>query len=181
MTDFVLPLKQGIVLFWAVWLSVTFFANTFDGLKALKVMGEGWRFVSGNYASMVETTRKYPLPAWFTGLLFLGVMLWQGLSALLFWYAFSAFHGMHFPGLRALDMAFLVSLALWAAFMIADEIFTVYEAEATHMRIFIAQLPQSLSLSQTSSRGTELAIEQCVAEGTAAPQYRFPTGGSRFT
>jgi len=108
-------------------------------------------------------------------------MLWQGLSALLFWYAFSAFHGMHFPGLRALDMAFLVSLALWAAFMIADEIFTVYEAEATHMRIFIAQLPQSLSLSQTSSRGTELAIEQCVAEGTAAPQYRFPTGGSRFT
>jgi len=56
LTDFVLPLKQGIVLFWAVWLSVTFFANTFDGLKALKVMGEGWRFVSGNYASMVETT-----------------------------------------------------------------------------------------------------------------------------
>jgi hypothetical protein len=78
LTSFVLPLKQGIVLFWAVWLSVTFFANTFDGLKALKVMGEGWRFVSGNYASMVETTRKYPLPAWFAGLLFLGVVLWQG-------------------------------------------------------------------------------------------------------
>ena len=57
LTGFVLPLKQGIVLFWAVWLSVAFFANTFDGLKALKVMGEGWRFVSGNYASMVETTR----------------------------------------------------------------------------------------------------------------------------
>jgi len=140
LTSFVLPLKQGIVLFWIVLLLVTFFANTFDGLKALKVMGEGWRFVSGNYASMVETTCKYPLPAWFAGLLFLGVVLWQGLSALLFWYAFGAFHGMHFPGLRALDLAFLVSPALWAVFMIADEIFTAYDAEATHMRIFTAQL-----------------------------------------
>ena len=140
MTSFVLPLKQGIVLFWTVRLLVTFFANTFDGLKALKVMGEGWRLVSGNYASMVETTCKYPLPAWFAGLLFLGVVLWQGLSALLFWYAFGAFHGMHFPGLRALDLAFLVSPALWAVFMIADELFTAYDAEATHMRIFTAQL-----------------------------------------
>ena len=146
MIGFVLPLKQGIVVFWAVWFSVTFFANAFDGLKALKVMGEGWRFVSGNYAAIVETTRKYSLPAWLTGLLFLGVVLWQGLSALLFWYACSAFHGMHVPGLPALDLAFLVSLALWAAFMIADEIFTAYDAEATHMRIFIAQLLSLLVL-----------------------------------
>jgi hypothetical protein len=142
----VLPLKQGIVLFWAVWLLVAFFANAFDGLKALKIMRQGWKFASGNYALMTETTRKYHLPAWCTGLLFLGVVLWQGLSALLFWYAFSTFHGMRFPGLRTLDMAFLVSLALWAAFMIADEIFMAYDAEATHMRIFIAQLLSLLVL-----------------------------------
>src|SRR5207249_432570 len=102
LTGLVLPLKQGIVLFWAVWLSITVFANICDGLKALELMGEGWKFASGNYALMRETTRKYSLPAWFVGLLFLGVVLWQGLSALLFWYAFSAFHGLHFPGLRAL-------------------------------------------------------------------------------
>jgi hypothetical protein len=146
LTGLVLPLKQGIVLFWAVWLSVAFFANAFDGLKALKIMRQGWRFASGNYALMTETTRKYHFPAWCTGLLFLGVVLWQGLSALLFWYAFSTFHGMRFPGLRTLDMAFLVSLALWAAFMIADEIFMAYDAEATHMRIFIAQLLSLLVL-----------------------------------
>ena len=46
---------------------------------------------------ILQNFSKYPLPAWFAGLLFLGVVLWQGLSALLFWYAFSAFHGMHFP------------------------------------------------------------------------------------
>ena len=146
MTGLVLPLKQGIVLFWAIWLSVAFSANAFDGLKALKIMREGWRFASGNYALMVETTRRYLLPAWLTRVLFLGVVLWQGLSALLFWYAFSTFHGMHFPGLRALNMAFLVSLALWAAFMIADEIFMAYDAEAAHMRIFIAQLLSLLVL-----------------------------------
>jgi len=146
LTGLVLPLKQGIVCFWAIWLSVTFFANTFDGLKALKIMGEGWRFASGNYAFIVETTRKYSLPTWFAGLLFLGVVLWQGLSALLFWYAFSTLHGTPFPGLLVLDLAFLVSLALWASFMIADEIFMAYDAEATHMRIFIAQLLSLLIL-----------------------------------
>jgi hypothetical protein len=84
-------------------------------------MGQGWRFASGNYALMTETTRKYPLPAWFAGLLFLGVVLWQWSAALLFWYAFSTFHGMHLPGLQTPDIAFLVSLAFWAAFMIAEE------------------------------------------------------------
>jgi hypothetical protein len=79
-------------------------------------------------------------------LLFLGVVLWQGLAALLFWYTCSTFHRMPFPGLWALDMAFLVSLALWAAFMIADEIFAAYDAEAAHMRIFIAQLLSLLVL-----------------------------------
>src|SRR4029453_12287242 len=100
----------------------------------------------GNYARMVETTQKYALPRWLTALLFLGVVLWQGLAAGLFWGAIGAFQGMHGPGLERLHTAFGVSLALWAALMLADELLLVYEVEAPHMRIFMAQLMSLLVL-----------------------------------
>jgi hypothetical protein len=134
-----LVLKQGVLLFWALWFTVAWLANTCDGLKACHVLGAGWRFASGNYALMVETTQKYHTPRWLNAVLFGGVILWQGCAALLFWFALSVFQGLHRPGGNALYTAFLVSLALWAAFIIADEIFLAYETEDTHLRVFTAQ------------------------------------------
>jgi hypothetical protein len=142
-----LMLKQGILLFWALWLSIAWLANACDGLKACHLLGPGWTFTSGNYALMVETTEKYHTPLWLNAILFLGVILWEGGSALLFWAAFSAFHGMHQSGGQALYPAFLVSLALWAAFIIADEVFLAYETEATHLRVFVAQIISLLALA----------------------------------
>jgi len=141
-----LLLKQGLLLFWAVWLSITCVANFCDGLKALKLISTRWRFASGNYAFLVATTQKYHPTPWLPARLFLGVILWQGLAALLFWRAVGMFTGMQLPGLHAMHTAFVGSLALWAAFMIADEIVLAYEAETTHMRIFIAQLLSLLVL-----------------------------------
>jgi hypothetical protein len=134
-----LMLKQGILLFWALWLTVAWLANTCDGLKACHVLGKGWKFASGNYALMVEATQKYHTPLWLNATLFFGVILWQGGAALLFWSAFSAFQGLYRPGDHLLYPAFLVSLALWAAFIIIDEIFLAYETEDTHLRVFTAQ------------------------------------------
>jgi hypothetical protein len=95
---------------------------------------------------MVATTQPYALPHWLPALLFLGVVLWQGLAAGLLWGAVGAFQGMQGPGLERLYMAFGVSLALWAAVMLADELVLVYEVEAPHMRIFLAQLVSLLVL-----------------------------------
>jgi hypothetical protein len=53
---------------------------------------------------------------------------------------------MHRPGLEPLHTAFGVSLALWAALMLADELVLVYEVEAPPMRIFMAQLVSFLVL-----------------------------------
>jgi hypothetical protein len=142
-----LALKHGILLFWALWLSVAWLANMCDGLKACRLLGARWKFASGNYALMVETTQKYHAPLWLIALLFLGVILWQGCSALLFWSACIGFQGVHQPGEHTLYAAFLVSLALWAAFLIADEIFLAYESEATHMRVFVAQVMSLLALA----------------------------------
>jgi hypothetical protein len=65
-------LKQGILLFWALWLTVAWLANTCDGLKACHL--------------------------WLNAMLFGGVILWQGCAALLFWFALSVFQGVHRPG-----------------------------------------------------------------------------------
>jgi hypothetical protein len=51
------------------------------------------------------------------------------------------------PGGQAVSRAFLVSLALWAAFLLADEICLAYETEATHLRVFMAQLLSCLVLA----------------------------------
>ena len=142
----ILLLKHGLVLFWALWLSITWLTNACDGLKALRLLSARWPWASGNYARMVATTQPYALPHWLPALLFLGVVLWQGLAAGLWWGAVEAFQGMQGPGLERLHTAFGVSLALWAALMLADELLLVYEVEAPHMRIFMAQLVSLLVL-----------------------------------
>lgn len=146
MTFPILLLKHGLLLFWALWLSLTWLTNACDGLKALRLLCVGWRVASGNYARMGATTQKYALPRWLLALLFGSVVLWQGLATGLLWGAVGAFQGMQGPGLERLHMACGVSLALWAALMLTDELLLVYEVEAPHMWIFLAQLVSLLVL-----------------------------------
>ena len=129
-------LKQALLLFWAAWLSVVFTTNVLDGAKALGLLAPSWMFASGNYAFVCQTTARYGTPAWVNGLLFGGVVCWEGLAAGLFWLAWwtSGSNG------RAGDAAFAVGLSLWAAFLLADEVFIAYAVAGTHWRLFIAQL-----------------------------------------
>jgi predicted ABC-type ATPase len=65
------------------------------------------------------------------------------IGGVLFWRSFRQFNGVNGSGLTTVYTAFGVSLALWAAFVIADEIFIAYETanlEGTHMGIFASQL-----------------------------------------
>jgi hypothetical protein len=142
-----LMLKQGILLFWALWISIAWLSNLCEALKACHWLGTRWKFASGNYVLLIETTQKYRLPFWFTALLFVGILFWQGCAAILFWCALVAFQGVQQPGEHLLYRAFLVNLALWAAFLIADEIFLAYETEDTHLRVFIAQVVSLLALA----------------------------------
>src|SRR5689334_7007311 len=86
-------LKRGLLLFWAVWLSVVFTTNTLDGCKALGWLDPNWPFASGNYHFLAETTARYGIPGWLNGLLFLGVIVWEGTAAVLFWLAGMRFRG----------------------------------------------------------------------------------------
>jgi hypothetical protein len=133
-------LKRLLLLCWAAWFSVVLATNALDGLKALGLLPPEWPFASGNYRSLVETTARYGTPDWLNGLLFLGVIGWEALAAWLFWRAAWRLQ----PG--AVRAAFTAGLGLWAAFLLADEVFLAYTVEAAHLRLFTAQLATLLAV-----------------------------------
>jgi hypothetical protein len=134
-------LKRGLLLFWAAWLSLVFLTNLLDGLKAAGLLPEGWSFASGNYRFVCETTARHGTPAWLNGVLFAGVVCWEGLAAVLFWLA-----GLRLRARGLRYAAFAAGLSLWAAFVLADEVFVAYLVEATHWRLFTAQLATLLAV-----------------------------------
>jgi hypothetical protein len=134
-------LKRGLLLFWAAWLSLVFTTNLLDGLKAAGLLPESWSFASGNYRFMCETTARYGTPAWLNGVLFAGVVCWEGLAAVLFGLA-----GLRVRSRRLRYTAFTAGLSLWGAFVLADEVFVAYAVEATHWRLFTALLATLLAV-----------------------------------
>jgi hypothetical protein len=138
-------LKRGLLLFWAAWLSLVLATNVLDAAKALGVLGESWAFASGNYAFLAQTTARYGTPGWINAVLFAGVIVWEGLAAVLFWRAWWTYR-VRGTGRSARLAASAAGLSLWAAFILADEIFIAYAVEATHWRLFIAQLATLLAV-----------------------------------
>ena len=110
------------------------------------VLPSGWKFASENYEVISGATSLYALPEWANRVLFYGVIAWQALAVALLWAATlqSWTAGRIDPG--RLAPAFTAGLGLWAAFMLADEIFRDYKAQGTHLTLFIAQLTTLLAI-----------------------------------
>lgn len=138
MTNMVL-LKRSLLAFWAVWLSVVLLSNVADAAKELGLLDESWLFASGNFRFLAATTARYGNLVVINALLFGGVILWEGLAALLFWRAMWTYRGKN-TGRNDLYRAFTTSLSLWAAFVLADEICIAYGLESTHLRLFVSHL-----------------------------------------
>ncbi|HVN54186.1 MAG TPA: hypothetical protein VMT46_07635 [Anaerolineaceae bacterium] len=139
-------IKLGLMTFWATWLTVEFLTNLFDDMKVVGVLPTGWKFASKNYEAISNVTSIYNTPRWVNGFLFLGVIVWQGLAGLLFWRATIGFLRMGPASYGDLYLAFAVSLGLWGAIMIADEIFQNHDQLRSHLAIFIAQIVTLLAI-----------------------------------
>src|SRR5262245_50232693 len=86
-------LKRSLLLFWAVWFTVVFLTNAADAAKATGLFDESWAFASGNYRFVAETMARYGAASWANAICFGGVIVWEGLAAMLFWRAAWAFQG----------------------------------------------------------------------------------------
>ena len=144
-------LKRLLLLFWAVWLSIVFLSNLADAGKGLGLLGESWAFASDNWKSIQDTTARYKIPVVANAILFAGVILWEGIAALLFWRAGWSF-GDGKSSRQDVYRAFTISLLLWGAFLIADEVFIAYRLESTHLRLFVAHLATLLALELLPDR-----------------------------
>jgi hypothetical protein len=143
-------LKRCLLLFWAVWLSLVFITNVLDGARAARLLDGSWAFASGNYAFLCQTTARYGTPAWVNALLFAGVIGWEVLAAALFWLSWRTYRG------RLLYLAFAAGLSLWAAFIVADEVFIAYAVAATHWLLFTAQLATLLAVELLPEGGPQV-------------------------
>lgn len=139
-----LLLKRLLLFFWAAWCALVAASNLCDALKGLGILDQSWPFASGNYRAIAAATARYGVVREVNCALFACVIVWEGLSALLFLHAAIRYCGR--DSLQPVHTAFAVSLMLWASFMIADEIVFTFVFEATHMRIFIAQVATWLAI-----------------------------------
>lgn len=137
-------IKRVLLLFWALWLGLVTASNICDFLKTLGVLDESWPFASGNFKMVTDSTARYGVCDTINRILFAGVIAWEGLAALLLAHAALTFRAR--ANLPAVRRALGVSLPLWGAFMLADEIVFTFKFEETHMRIFIAQLATWLAI-----------------------------------
>ncbi len=133
-------LKSGLLLGWAMWLSVVTLTNVTDALKALDVLGDDFGFASGNWPYLEGTTAIHETPTWINAILFGGVIGWELLGSALFWWAWLAYRRGASRSSEPVMAAFVVSAALWVAFTIVDEIFFAFDAENTHRLILVALL-----------------------------------------
>src|SRR5262245_3256888 len=139
-------LKRGILFFWAAWFSVVAATNVLDALRSLSVLPMSFMFVSGNWAWINRVMDPLAVPPWLQAALFLGAMAWEALGALLYWSALARYRGRPLAQEPAALRACVVSLALWGAFQVLDEVFLAYPTEDVHRSLFVSQIATILLL-----------------------------------
>lgn len=138
--EFVLLLKLGLLFFWTAWLAIVFITNLCSGLKALGLLPKTWKFASQNFRAVASAVSGFHAPSWVPGFLFTGVIVWQLAATLLFGWALASSVKVGSLVWAPTHAAFAIALALWAAFMVADEICKQYDTESSHASFFTAQL-----------------------------------------
>ncbi|GAB3905231.1 hypothetical protein GCM10028803_35800 [Larkinella knui] len=144
-------IQAVLLLFWALYFSMVLCSNSTDALKALGLLPSGWTFVSGNFELVRTVVGIYHSPTWLAGLFFAGVLVWQGVGAVLLWQAFVAILRQTPAQQAAAYRALTVTTGLWAAFILSDEFFLAFETpglESTHFSLLIAEIATFIAIKQ---------------------------------
>jgi hypothetical protein len=161
-------IQKGLLLFWAVWLSLVALTNLFDALRQLGALPDGWTLASYNYDLVVQTVVAHGVPVAVAAVLFAAVIVWQVAAAGLFWRAFGSMARGRPGTSHEVVQAFAVSLALWAAFLIMTEATVNYVTAGTHKTTLIAQLASLLVIrSGYAGDGAIAAPRTAAGEGVA--------------
>ena len=137
-------LKQGILLFWGIWFALAFLTNLTDFLVVTNII-TSLPFHSGNYKALEKVVNVYNISHHFLNGLFYLDILAQGTCSILFLISAICFFNKKYTW-RLINIAFIISISLWAIFVIMEEIFIAYSFEATHIRLIIFEILSLFSL-----------------------------------
>lgn len=132
-------IKRGLLFFWAGYYTIVCFTNLLDAFKAHDLLPVAWNYVSGNFAMIQNVVNIASFPGVITSVLYFGVILWEGIIAILFWRALVQYNNADFS---KVNTAFAMSIALTAAFILVVEGFIAFEK--INIMIFFSLLLTSL-------------------------------------
>ena len=133
-------LKRGIILFWALWFLIVTFTNLSDALVTFGLLPFDWPSVSNNYLLIEKSISVYHLPDWVSELFFFTIIAWEAICSILFFRLFLRFRTLRPEEPAMLLEPFAAGIGLFCSFILACEIFLVYEIEGAHLRVFLALL-----------------------------------------
>jgi hypothetical protein len=140
-----LLVKLAVQAGWSLWITVVWSSNVLEALRNAGVL-KGWNPPSGNFGLIRSFTAIYHFPDWINWMLFAGVLVWQALIVALFWRSSAILWGRRQSELSTIQAAYLVSIPLWFAFLVGDEVFFNWQFVPTHLGLLIAQVMTLLVL-----------------------------------
>jgi hypothetical protein len=124
--------KKVIVVFWAVWWLIAFWTDVVGALAHMGLLHQSWA-PDTNYPFLVESLKMYHLPSWAITGLFVGIIAWSALSTIAFVIAALSLGKPTAVWKRRANIAFIISLAYWLAFFLADQLVMKFDLEENHM------------------------------------------------
>lgn len=143
-TTTLVAIKRGLLLYWSLWFTIVFGSNGIDSLKALGVLDKGWKLAGGGFTLVSPPAAIYGVPARASVVLLACLLVWEGVSAVAFWRAFGKFRGLRNADARALVIAFMLAISLFAILLLADRFFGGQLYMPTHLKILTALLASCL-------------------------------------
>jgi hypothetical protein len=131
--------KLGLLLFWGVWFALAFLSNVFDLCHANGLLIH-IPFHSGNYTALKNVLSIYHTPILFLNILFYLDIIIEFMISFLFLQASYSFFTNKFNYWKFVNLAFIISIALWGVFVIMEEIFLAYSFESTHIRLGMLEM-----------------------------------------
>ena len=121
-----------LIIFWAFWWLIAFWTDVVGGLAHLGMLRTSWA-PDTNYPFLVDSLKMYHLPPIVPFIFFILILLGTFSSTLLFFWASFSFNHSREIWLARARTAYIVSLTLWLAFFIADQLVMKFDLEENHM------------------------------------------------
>lgn len=124
--------KKSLVVFWFFWWLIALWTDVIGGLAHLGYLKASWA-PDMNYPFLVNTLAMYPLPQWVAPFLFVAIIAWSTVNVVLFADASFSLNKSKAYWVPKAQKAFIVSLWLWLAFFLADQMVMKFAEEENHM------------------------------------------------